>query len=209
MTRGPLTYRYLLVGIMVVYVLAIAVPLQSIGTSFRVAILGALLIGASRTRRHAGHLALPVLLAALVLFTVTVVTAVIGDDHALAEVSAGATIVLTLGAIAILIDTLMRRGEVNGATVNGVLCIYLLIALLFGSIDELFALTVSHYVNGADPANTSTMLYYSVITITTVGYGDITPATGLARAVASTEALIGQLYLVSVVAAVVSRYRRT
>jgi hypothetical protein len=204
----PLTFRYLLVGILVIYVLAIAVPTGTTGSPFRVALLGVLLIATDRTHRRAGRLGTPVTVSATVIFAATVITAIRGDQHALAVVSAAATIVLTVGAIAILINTLLRLGEVSGTTVNGVLCIYLLIALLFGSINEVFALTMSHYLNEGQPATTSTMLYYSVITLTTVGYGDITPATGLARAVSSTEALVGQLYLVSVVAAVVSRYRR-
>ncbi|HEY7174432.1 MAG TPA: potassium channel family protein, partial [Micromonosporaceae bacterium] len=52
----------------------------------------------------------------------------------------------------------------------------------------------------------SDTLYFSLITLTTVGYGDIVPVANVARAVASIEALVGQLYLVSVVAAVVSRF---
>ena len=118
-----------------------------------------------------------------------------------------ATILLVGAAIAVLVTTLLRLGSVDQTTVNGVLCIYLLLALLFGSINEFFAALISPYVRGAaSPVRSSDMLYYSLITLTTVGYGDITPASSLAQAVAATEALIGQLYLVSVVAAVITRY---
>ena len=48
-------------------------------------------------------------------------------------------------------------------------------------------------------------LYFSFITQTTVGYGDFTAAGNLGRALASLEALVGQLYLVTVVAVLVSR----
>ncbi len=90
----------------------------------------------------------------------------------------------------------------------GVLCVYLLLALLFASVHELLAAFTDPYLNGApDPPSASDLLYFSVITITTVGYGDITPASESARAVAVTEALVGQLYLVSVVAAVVAGWR--
>ncbi|HEY7177526.1 MAG TPA: potassium channel family protein, partial [Micromonosporaceae bacterium] len=64
-----------------------------------------------------------------------------------------------------------------------------------------------NYLSGAGThPTTSDTLYFSLITLTTVGYGDIVPVANVARAVASIEALIGQLYLVSVVAAVVSRF---
>ena len=46
-------------------------------------------------------------------------------------------------------------------------------------------------------------LYFSFVTMTTVGYGDLTAAGDLGRMLAVTEALIGQLYLVTVVALVI------
>ena len=67
---------------------------------------------------------------------------------------------------------------------------------------------VHPYLNGtADPATPSELLYYSVVTLTTVGFGEINPASTVARAVTVTEALTGQLYLVSVVAGVVGGWR--
>ncbi|MFC7481184.1 potassium channel family protein [Luedemannella flava] len=57
------------------------------------------------------------------------------------------------------------------------------------------------------PPSASDLLYLSVITLCTVGYGDITPVSGLARALVVMESLIGQLYLVSIVAAVIGGWR--
>jgi hypothetical protein len=51
-----------------------------------------------------------------------------------------------------------------------------------------------------------TYLYYSFITLSTLGYGDITPANGPAQALAYTEALVGQLYLTILVARLVGLY---
>ena len=56
-------------------------------------------------------------------------------------------------------------------------------------------------------ATTADYLYFSFMTQTTVGYGDLTAAGNLGRACAVLEALVGQLYLVTVVALVVSRMR--
>ena len=65
---------------------------------------------------------------------------------------------------------------------------------------------------GADPffvqtnaATTSEYLYFSFITLSTVGYGDFTAAQNLGRTVASLEGVFGQLYLVTIVATIVSR----
>jgi hypothetical protein len=100
---------------------------------------------------------------------------------------------------------LEAAGAVTLQTMYGVLCLYLLIGLLFGvayaTIGELsstpfFAQPGSH---GRDE-----FLYFSYTTLTTVGYGDLTAATNLGRSLAITEALLGQLYLVSVVAVIIS-----
>jgi hypothetical protein len=48
-------------------------------------------------------------------------------------------------------------------------------------------------------------LYFSFVTLTTVGFGDLTPADGSGRMLAVVEALVGQLYLVSVVVANIGR----
>jgi voltage-gated potassium channel Kch len=59
------------------------------------------------------------------------------------------------------------------------------------------------FVQTRDPT-TADYLYFSFITLTTVGYGDYTAAGGFGRAAASVEALLGQIYLVTVVATIVS-----
>jgi voltage-gated potassium channel Kch len=50
-------------------------------------------------------------------------------------------------------------------------------------------------------------LYFSFATLTTVGYGDLVAATDLGRSLAVSEALIGQIYLVTVVALIVGNLR--
>jgi Ion channel len=83
-----------------------------------------------------------------------------------------------------------------------------LLGLLFSAAHGFAAALISNYLDGVNGEPTqSDTLYFSLITLTTVGYGDITPAANVARAVAAAEAITGQLYLVSVVAAVVSRYQ--
>jgi len=51
-------------------------------------------------------------------------------------------------------------------------------------------------------------MYYAFITLTTVGYGDFVPHSDVARMIAVTEALIGQVYLVTIVALLVSQVGR-
>jgi hypothetical protein len=90
----------------------------------------------------------------------------------------------------------------------GVLCIYLLIgsifAFAFGLVDSLSS--VPFFAQHA-AASTHNLLYFSFVTITTTGYGDLTAATDVGRSLAIAEALTGQIYLVTVVATIVGGLR--
>ena len=101
------------------------------------------------------------------------------------------------------------EGAVTLHTMFGVLCIYLLIGMLFSSAYALVgdAQSEPFFGSGIDP-DISDYLYFSFATMTTVGYGDLAAATDLGRSVAITEALIGQIYLVTVVAVIVGSLSR-
>ena len=106
-----------------------------------------------------------------------------------------------------LIKLFREEQSITRETMFGVLCIYLLIGMLFseafgaaqGVTDKDF------FVSG--PGDTADYLYYSFATLTTTGYGDLVAATGLGRSLSITEALIGQIYLVTVVALIVGNVR--
>jgi voltage-gated potassium channel len=96
-------------------------------------------------------------------------------------------------------------GAVTLQTMFGVLCLYLLIGLLFGvayaTVDQVSS---TPFFNSGGDHGRDDFLYFSYTTLTTVGYGDLVAATNLGRSLAITEALLGQLYLVSVVAVIIS-----
>jgi len=91
--------------------------------------------------------------------------------------------------------------------VLGALCAYLFIGAYFAFLYDVMA-RLSESPFFAQPGADSKLnyLYFSFVTLTTTGYGDISPAFGPGRMIAVTEAVIGQLYLVSVVAIVVSAF---
>jgi voltage-gated potassium channel Kch len=93
--------------------------------------------------------------------------------------------------------------------VSGVLAFYLLVGMLFafgyGAIDHLAA---GAFFAGGEEATVSHCLYFSFTTLTTVGYGDFVAATDLGRTLAIFEALLGQIYLVTVVSLIVSNLGR-
>ena len=112
---------------------------------------------------------------------------------------------------AVIVGVVRNARDERGVTLStilGVLCVYLLMgmffAFLYGAIDILAPSAL--FTQSVDPGPAD-FLYFSFTTLTTTGYGDLTPGAGLGRAVAVTEALLGQVYLVTVVAALVSNLR--
>jgi len=119
----------------------------------------------------------------------------------------GALTVATIFTIGIgVID----QGEPNVQSVTGAVCVYLLIGITFVFLYGVLATLGSgdFFAQGTDGTR-SLRLYFSFITLATVGYGDYTAAGDLGRTLAVFEALIGQLYLVTVLATLVTRARRS
>jgi hypothetical protein len=206
-TDRPIFFR-LLIGILVTYALVISVGGTSYGDPVRLAVLGWLLWFALRLRGLGRYRVWTVpITAALVL--VAVLANQLGSARVSSGVGGACTLVMIIGLVVAISAEVVRIGEIDTSAVLGVLCVYLLLALLFASLNQVFGAFATNYLHGASsPPTESDLLYFSVITMTTVGYGDITPATEVARAVQVLEALTGQLYLVSVVAIVVSAWKR-
>ena len=110
--------------------------------------------------------------------------------------------VLLVAAAPIAIGrALYLRPVIDVRTVLGAICIYLLLGIMYAFLYAAIGAI------GSDPFFVQThhpgiqiFLYFSFVTQTTVGYGDYTAATDLGRTIATTEALLGQIYLVTIVA---------
>jgi hypothetical protein len=124
---------------------------------------------------------------------------------AIAGLASGAMVVATITAIAVgVID----QDDVNAQSITGAICIYVLVGILFVFLYNAVALIGAgpFFAQGTDGTR-SLRLYFSFVTLATLGYGDYTPAAELGRTLAVLEALLGQLYLVTVLALLVSRLR--
>jgi hypothetical protein len=117
---------------------------------------------------------------------------------------------LALGAPVAIIRRLLKHRTVTFQTVLGALCLYLLAAMFFAFLySALDALSAEPFFRQEGSTETIDFLYFSFTTITTTGFGDLTAASDVGRMMAVTEALIGQLYLVTVVALLVGNLGRT
>lgn len=116
-------------------------------------------------------------------------------------------LMLVVAAPVIALKRLMQHQKVTAETLLGAVSVYLLMALaatyLFLFIDT-FVATSGRFFGQEEP--TTVFAYFSLVTITTLGYGDFEPVGVFGRAAAAWEAVIGQIYLVVVVARLVTLF---
>jgi Ion channel len=158
---------------------------------------------ASRVSRRLFRLAAVV---ALVSLLIALGSVVVSSSHQPTSVFFLLNILLVATVPWVIARALWERQVIDVRTVLGAVCIYVLLGMMFAFVyaainglgnDDFFVQT-SH-------ATTPDFLYFSYITQTTVGYGDFTASGDLGRALAVLEALTGQLYLVTIIAVLVSR----
>jgi hypothetical protein len=105
---------------------------------------------------------------------------------------------------------LLADRRITMQTLYGALCMYLLLGLAFAfTYNAIEDLGGQAFFSGGRDGHPADYLYYSFTTLTTTGYGDFTAATGFGRGLSMIEALAGQIYLVTVVALLVSNLGRT
>ena len=122
-------------------------------------------------------------------------------------VAFGALIAIAPFAILRRVRWEFMEGGADSEVLTGALCAYLYIGNWYAFLyRSLAVLSKAPFFAQPGAEDASNYLYFSFVTLATVGYGDLTPAFGPGRMLAATEGIVGQLYLVSVVALVVSAY---
>lgn len=118
---------------------------------------------------------------------------------------------LSLVCLVLLRDLVVRSLEVNAELILGSINIYLLVGLAFAFLYGLMEFLQPGSFSGIESSDMTQepmphFIYFSYVTLTTLGYGDITPFTPLAKTMSYTEAVAGQLYLAILVARLVGLY---
>jgi cytochrome b len=130
------------------------------------------------------------------------------SDAGVAAVAIVNGLLVFVAPVAIAVS-IVRRRIIDGRAVLGALCVYVLLGLLWAFVyTAVGAIEDKPFFVQDQHATTSEYTYFSFITMTTVGYGDLTPASNVGRGCAAMEALLGQIYLVTVVALLVSNLGR-
>jgi Ion channel len=158
----------------------------------------------------------PIMLCAIVIVAAVVIASVIGAING--DVDSGPTRIANALVVALappvivvgVLRSLRAREEVTLEAVFGVLCVYILLgmffAFTFGAIDRYGGYP---FFAGGEQATVARCLYFSFTSLTTVGYGDLTARTNLGHTLSVSEALLGQIYLVTVVSVLVANLGRS
>jgi len=126
-----------------------------------------------------------------------------------AAAAGAAVVVFGLFTLLVLLRTL-SPGPITRHRIEGAVAAYLLIAMTFGIAYELMELVSPgslEFAEGEPEVMERSVGYFSLVTLTTVGYGDVTPVSPLARRLAMFEGVIGQLYPAIIIGWMVSSLR--
>ena len=135
-------------------------------------------------------------------------TALVSADDGFELASSVITAVWIASAITIVGKELFRQREVTTNMIFGAIVTYLLAAVAFAYLFEILELLQPGSFSGIpDYASAQelgdALLYFSLVSLTTVGYGDIAPVFGVARPLAVLEGVFGTLYLAVMIARLV------
>ena len=154
----------------------------------------------------AGVVRAAIWLSALTVVLVAVAAAV--DEETLLNLASLVQITLLPVAMAAVLARVVQSAAVDSRTILGALSVYAVLGILFtfvyGTIDRLQS---GPFFAGVAHPEGSDFIFFSYTTLTTTGYGDLVPAGQPGQMVAGLEMMIGQVFLVTLVAGLVSLWR--
>ena len=205
---GP-RYGSLLVILIVTYLLSALTVGALVSTVQVLLFLGVVLIAlrSGRFRRRTGQVIAVGLLLGTTAAAILQLVDQYGQGGALATLWTALILVL---AVFFIVRQVLAQPEITEQSIYGALSAYMMIGLIFSAVYlamwKFTGTSHSFFANGDKP-NTKLFQYFSFTTLTTLGYGDFTAAGDGARAVAVLEAMVGQMFLATLVARLVAGFR--
>jgi ion channel len=202
--RASHTYGYVLLLVVLTYVFIVAAPDESW-------VRGVLIL------IETGTLGLALWTSGLGWIRATLPLAAVAVSVAMLQLFVGGStmrgldsvldVLLIAATIVVIALGVVDQGEINRKSVTGAVCIYVILGIFFTFIYSAAAEFGSgaFFAQGTD-GTAADRVYFSYVTLATLGYGDYTAAAQPGRSFAVAESLLGQLYLVTVVALLVGRF---
>ena len=203
--RKSHSYGLVLILIITSFVFASVAPQSAWGDSVLVLLQSGTLVLAlwtSGVARADSPLSLTLLVSTAIAALILVISG--GDTfRGLVGLLSGLILLATLATIALGV---FDQGKANLQAVTGAICVYILLGMVFFFLyGGIAALGTQPFFAGGTDGTRPIRLYFSFVSLSTVGYGDYTAGGNLGRMLAVSEAVLGQLYLVTVIAVLVSR----
>jgi hypothetical protein len=156
----------------------------------------------------ASPIALAALLVAFCMNAAAVILRVRAHSSLDIYLVAGAWLILAVTLGWVVARAVFAPGRVNHHRVVGAVLLYLLIGLLFVSLFVIVGVLIPKAFAGVTVEDSDTLasklIYFSFVTLTSTGYGDITPLHPVARSLCNLETIIGQLYPATLLARLVT-----
>ena len=169
-----------------------------------VCIGGVLLVAVTAARVPTRWVVRISIIVALLAGIAVVMIVAFGDTATTAGL--GMTTLLVVAVPVAIVSGLRDARTVSIQAVFGAIAIYLIVGLAFALAANIAArLSGDPYFAQTHTASLSQYVYFSYVTLATLGYGDLTPATAVGRLLAVFETIAGSLYLVTAVSLIVSR----
>ena len=204
-------FSYLLVALLILIIgvpIAYDLELISLPISRVLGVSSVLAIGVGSLRGSGRlfHVGIFLVVAGIVLSVLSVA----GDNDTLHFISQLTLFVFLLLATFNAMRQVAVGNEINPNRIVGAVCVYLLLGVMWSIAYSALEYSQPGSFKGltelASPAWNPDWIYFSFVTITTLGYGDITPLTQTARSLSFAEAIVGQFYIAVLVAGLVSAY---
>jgi hypothetical protein len=205
--RSPDSYGLVVVMILVTYVLAVWLD-----HAWGAAIVLFVQIGTVRLALHTSLARRPMRRVADLLFVIAGLGAIASlfmrsEDELLTFVFLTSGVLYVVAPFAIIRHIIFRK-DVDRETMLGVLAAYLLFGMAFAFAYRFLAEVQSGpFFGGQGEGTIADDLFFSFVTLTTTGYGNLVPEDNPGQSIAVLEALLGQLFLVTAVAKIVSMWR--
>ena len=196
--------------VLLLIMLFVVAPFQAAGIMMFEAfgVIVALVMVASVLVISASPTATLVILAAFLLNVFVVIARLIKPLTYDLYLVAAAWFVIVCTLAVVVAQTVFGQGHVSFHRIVGAVLLYLLIALAFVSLFMLVGLQIPNAFNGLvfedNQKLASNLIYFSFVTLTSTGYGDIYPVHPVARSLCNLETIIGQLYPATLLARLVT-----
>ena len=154
------------------------------------------------------------------VFASAMTMAILGIGLSIAAAQTASSVLIYVSYLAILVFLAISIGftfkriatdqSIDTNRIVGAIAVYLMLGVLWAVLYTLVELTLpgafKGFEAGSETAWASDWLYFSFVTMTTLGYGDISPVAASARFLAYSQAIVGQLYIAILVAGLVGAY---